>query len=1094
MGAPVSVAVLFTDLVGSTALSSRVGPEAAEELRREHFALLREIVASHDGREVKNLGDGLMVVFQAASRALAAGARMQQVFDARNRRGTGERLEIRVGVSAGEADTDDTDFFGNPVVEAARLCAIAEGGQVLTTEMVRSFVAGRGAHEFVALGDRELKGFATSVAVLEVAWEPLTEAQRMDMTMPFPARLRPADGGVFAGRVEQQARWDDAWKLVSSGERHVWLIGGEAGIGKTSLVSHLTSQVHRDGAIVLYGRCDEDLGVPYQPWIEALSCLLAQVPDAFIAEHVTERGGVLGRLVPGLSVRTGVDVPVIADAEAERYALFGAVVDVLARGAALAPLVVVLEDLHWADKPTVQLIRHIVGVADPMRLMALATFRPTDLGASHPLTEVFGSLRRERGVDFVDLNGLGDGELLELMEAVAGHELDGDALRLRDAIAAETNGNAFFASEILRHLLETGAIAQRDGRWLTTQDLNAHALPVSVRQVVGERVARLGPDALRLLRTAAVIGRDFDLGLLAEVADIAEDDALDVLDAAVSAALVENVGPDRYSFAHALVAHTLYEDLTLSRRGRVHRRVAQALERLLGSDAAERVGELAYHWSAALVPTDAVKAIDYARQAGGRALDQLAPDEAVRWFSKALLLHAEHGGADDQHAALLVGLGEAQRQVGDPAHRETLLAAAAEACGLDNTELLVAAALSNSRGWASSTGTVDVERVAVLESALAAVGPDDTRERARLLATLVAELTFHGDLAHRRAVADDAAAIARRLDDPATLVAALIGLLSLPDRPNTEHLRWADEAIELAGRLDDPVSLAIVSASGATSAISFADRTRFDRYIAICRESSERVGQPLLVWRAMGVQAIEAMLNGDLASAERLANEILPTAVEMGYALMWYGSIVITLRAQEGRGAEIREMVASLAADPSGGSVSELARTGLLLADVQANDLATARVGFEEQARAGFRATDDQLWLTHACMNAHVCHRLGDRERAAILLDLLEPFERLVAATAAGCLFAAPTCAGMLAALLGRDDDANRYFAAALELTTGLRAPYLIATAQLEWGRALMQQARPDVDRARGLITEALGTAQELGYADIERTGLALAT
>ncbi|HEX5096861.1 MAG TPA: AAA family ATPase [Acidimicrobiia bacterium] len=914
----------------------------------------------------------------------------------------------------------------------------------------------------------------------------------IDVTVPLPARLRRSLDDVFAGRVEEQERWDDAWKLVRTGERGVWLVGGEAGVGKTSLISRLAARAHDDGAVVLYGRCDEDVGIPYQPWIEALSSLVTHAPRLLIEQHVAARGGELARLIPELSRRTGVAVSVASDAEAERYALFGAVADLLTRATTIDRIVVVLEDLHWADKPTVQLLRHLVQTAEPMRIMIVGTYRATDLGAAHPLTEAFAALRRERGVDFVDLRGLGDMELLALMEGIAGHELDADGLALRDAIAVETAGNAFFAHEILRHLVETGALVRQDGRWIATPDLAAHGLPVSVRQVVGERVARLGTDAQRLLRTASVIGREFDLRLVADAADVDEEVALDLLDAAVDAAVLHNVGPDRYTFAHALVEHTLYDELSPSRRGRMHRRIAEAIETRVGDDTDDVVGELAFHWSAALVPDDAQKAIEYARRAGERALEQLAPDEGLRWFTKAQQLHGAHGGDVHAYAQILVGLGAAQRQLGDETHRETLLAAANTARSIGDTDLLVAAVLANSRGWATLTGIVDEECVAAVEAALAAVGPDDSVERARLLAVLVAELTFDDDLVRRRAAADEAEAIARRIGDDRALVAALIGLLSLPDRPGTQHLVWADEAIALAVALDDPVSLAIASASAVTSATSFADRERFDRYLDLCTNASARVGQPMLLLRASGAQTLKAVLDGDLDGAEVLANDILAGAAGMSYAFVWYGSIIITIRGHQGRGAEVRQMIAMLAGDSQAGSISETARAGLLIADVQSHDFETARAGFAEQIEQGFSARDDQLWLTHVCINAHACARLEDREQAAPLLALLEPYADLVAATPSLCMFSAPSCAGALAALLGRDEDADRYFARAIEITARLRAPFLLATAQLEWARALTRRGLGATEQAATLVAAALAAAREHGYAEIERDALDL--
>ena len=315
------------------------------------------------------------------------------------------------------------------------------------------------------------------------------------------------------------------------------------------------------------------------------------------------------------------------------------------------------------------------------------------------------------------------------------------------------------------------------------------------------------------------------------------------------------------------------------------------------------------------------------------ALEELAPDEALRWFEQALQLHAEYHGDDRLHAALLVGLGEAQRQVADPAHRDTLLEAAELAAGLGDTSLLVQAALANSRGWASIAGTVDPERVVVLERALDAVGPQDSRERSRLLATLVTELTFDPDLTRRRVVADEAIDIARRLDDPNAIVAALIGQLTLPDRADTRHLEWADEVLELAAELDDPVSLAIASASAVTSAVSFADRDRLERYIPMCATVAMRVGQPELVWRALGARVLEAMVDGNLDRAETIANQLLPIAVDMGTALIWYGSIIITVRTHQGRAAEIRPLLEGVASTADSLTASEVGRVGLVLAD-----------------------------------------------------------------------------------------------------------------------------------------------------------------
>ena len=240
---------------------------------------------------------------------------------------------------------------------------------------------------------------------------------------------------------------------------------------------------------------------------------------------------------------------------------------------------------------------------------------------------------------------------------------------------------------------------QDDGRWISGIDLRAAGLPVSVKEVVGRRLAGLGPDTERVLALAAVIGRDFDVPSLAAVAHLDEDAVVDLCDAAVLAAVLQTTDdPDRYTFAHALIEHTLYDGLSPARRSRAHRAVAEHLELRWGADPGDRAGELAHHWSAAVQPTDVAKAVHYAAVAAARALDQLAPDEALRWYSQAIELLDRSPDDLHQRARILLGLGDAQKQCGVPAHRETLIEAAHLADQIGDVDLLVQAALTNNRG------------------------------------------------------------------------------------------------------------------------------------------------------------------------------------------------------------------------------------------------------------------------------------------------------------------------------------------------------------------------------------------------------------
>ena len=586
-----NITVLFTDLVGSTELSASLSPEASDDVRRRHFSALRQAIATSGGTEVKNLGDGLMVVFPVASAALVCAVAMQQAVYRDNAKAE-RSLGLRVALSAGEATKEDGDYFGEPVVEAARLCARAEGGQILIADVVRANAGRRSPHAFTSLGELELKGLPEPIETLAVGWEPLTEEEATSSGgVPLPARLAHRPGVGVVGREEELASLSASAKRVASGEgSEVVLIAGEPGQGKTTLVSEIARQAHEDGMTVLLGRCDEEVGSPYRPFHEALTHYVAHAEEALLRTHVAAHGGELARLVPALQQRLGdLPAPQSTDPDTERYLLYAAAVGLLELASVQTPVLLMLDDLHWVDKPSLQLLRHVVANTSAARLLILGTYRDAELSASHPLTEALGGLLREPGVSSLHLKGLEDTGVIAFMEEAAGHGLDDAGVGLAHQVYRETDGNPFFVAEMLRNLSESGTIYQDDtGRWTADDTEGQLALPHSVRAVIGSRLARLGDDATKVLSTASVIGRDFNLDLLAAVTGSDEDELIDLLDQAQHAALVAEVPgtPGRYSFAHALVQHTLYEDLggteahpTAQGRGRGHRAPLRGTQR-----------------------------------------------------------------------------------------------------------------------------------------------------------------------------------------------------------------------------------------------------------------------------------------------------------------------------------------------------------------------------------------------------------------------------------------------------------------------------------------------------------------------------------
>ena len=1067
----------MTDLVGSTAMADRVGPAAADELRLEHFGLLRGALERTGGREVKNLGDGLMVVFSSASRALMCATQMQQAVEARDR-GAEESLGVRIGVSLGEATVEHGDYFGEPVVEAARLCAFAQGGQIVVNHHVRHIGGARDAHLFDSLGGLKLKGISAPVQAFELRWEPILS------TIAPSEWLRELPATGYVGRVAERERLTELWGEACKGSLRLALISGEAGAGKTRLSTHLALQVLWEGATVLYGRCDEDLGVPYQPWIQALGHLVKEAPQSLLDDYVERHGGDLARLVPALGHRVDdLPAPRESDPETERYLLYAAAASLLEGAGQQEPLLLILDDLHWADAPTLSLLRHVAAAGSAMRVMVIGAYRDSDLSRDHPLTTLLADLHREQGVERVSLSGLLPEDVLALMEALAGHELDEDGRALAREITRETAGNPFFAGELLRHLTESGTIVRQDGGgWRLVGDMAKLGLPQSVREVIGRRVERLGSDARSALSAAAVIGRDFEIDLLLAVLDLSEARLLDLLDEAVAASLLQESRDraGRFMFTHALVEHTLYEDLGRTRRARLHRLVAEALEGQCGDEPGERLGELAGHWAAAVVSTDIAKAMHYARRAAERALEQLAPDEAARWYRQALELCDQAPGAGrSERCDLLIGLGEAQRQVGNPEFRKTLLDAAHLARELDDTDRLCRAVLANSRGWASQVFFVDDERVQALEAAEEALTDDDPR-RAQVLALLALELHYAGEPARCQRLASRAIEIARVAGDPVALAHTLAYACWTAWVPHTlkERQRLIDELVEITQRLEDPWLSFRAAYLRLMAGVEAGERVAVESGLATVQALAASVPEPFITWTRLLHESNVALMEGDLQATEQWAIQALREGTAAGQpdALLIFGVQIADVRYFQGRYGELAEQSLRLIEERGSGSGW---RAGAALALIES--------GRDDEARELVLAEDfatvpwDQTWSVAMFFWAEVCSRLQLVDRAGELYDLLVPFSGQLVANVGQVYASIAWTLGTLATAMERNEQAEIHFAAAAEIEDRLGAPLLLARTHVGWAYALTVRSRPDdLERARHLLDQAEETAGRL--------------
>ena len=758
-----AVTFLLTDIEGSTAAWEADAAAMALALAR-HDELAEQVVTSRGGRLIKTRGEGdaTFSVFERPSAAAAAAMELQDAIT-HEQWGLREPMRIRIALHTGEVELRDGDYFGRAVNRAARLRSLAVGGQILCSGATAELVIDSLPDDVVLadLGLRELRNLARPEHVFELRLETAEEsAQPPTSEAPMERPGLPSvliGSGPFVGRGSELERLLSAWQTSLGGGACAALIAGEPGVGKTRLAGEWSRQAYEQGAVVLYGRCDEDLGAPYQPFAEALRSL---VPCVGTSRLRGLRGvEALLPLVPGLVDEVpDLAAPTRADPDTERYALFDAVVALLEMASMEAPVVLVLDDLHWAAKPTLLLLRHLLRFGDRARVQIVGTYRSTDLDRSHPLAAMLADLHRDGTANRISLSGLDEDDVSAYV-AKAGY----DDEELGHALATVTGGNPFFLIEALRHVDESGGV------W------DPSTLPQGVREAVSRRLSRLPIETNKALAAAAVVGSRFALDLVEKVV---EEDLVDAFDEARKAGIVIEEPGGRYRFNHAIVRQSLLAELPSMRRMRLHQRIATTLEDARGDDD-ELLAELAHHYFECAWAGNAAKAVEYCRRAADQAMARLAYEGAAELYDHAVHameeLDDELPDRDDQVADLLVARCEALLAAGD-------VASAASAVSQLQQATVDSARLS---AWATCfDGQLSVlvhpERLDDVEAALGAAAQklaeiDDAAGEAKahtVRATCLARLGRVGDC---EIALDDALTAARRARDHRRVNAVLAG-------------------------------------------------------------------------------------------------------------------------------------------------------------------------------------------------------------------------------------------------------------------------------------------------------------------------------
>lgn len=902
--------------------------------------------------------------------------------------------------------------------------------------------------------------------------EPSGGAPAERRSPQLPGLLRRHRRSGFVDRVAELERLGEQLDAVSCGERRLVVVAGEPGIGKTRLATEFCRRAHGRGATILFGRCFEERLVPYQAFVEALGQHVTATPLAELRSRVGAADAELVDLVPELAVRLPeLSAPVRLDPEGARWRLFAAVDRLLSSASQAGPAVVALDDLHWGDKATLLLLAHVARSPEPARLLLLGTYRESEVSPAHPLRGMLANLRREGLVERVALGGLEQAHVGELVADWFGRDAAPD---LERRLHEQTDGNPFFVEELLRQFGEIGELAR-------------HEVPEGVKEVIAHRLARLGESCRQVLSVAAGVGRQFDLELLERLEELAGRTPLPALEEAMAAQMIREdparVG--RYNFAHALIRETLYEDLSLTRRVRLHAAIAAALEELHAGRLDAHLVELAHHHLAAAPGGETASAVAYAVRAAESARGKLAYEEAAELYERALdALDREQRPPAAQRAGLLLALGEARLRAGTTSAARRAFASAADlARALGDHELLGRAALGFS-GLGVTIIAVDADSVALLEEALEVAEPGALR--ARLLARLAIETYYAAAPSRRKALGDEAVQTARRARDAPALIDALNARHVALWSPAylEERLDTATEMVELAERQGEPERAMQGRNWRVLDLAERGDIEGMRREVERHEELAERLRLPAYQWWGPMWRSTLAILEGSVREAERLLDEFrsIGERAEDANAELYFDVQRQTLLLERER---FEELDLSMLERQTGGPAETAYRCGYSWAFAGLGRASEARELVDWVARRDFaRLPEDMNLLASLCELTQACVLLGYAEHAAGVYERLLPYagRNVINARAAAGYGAADHHLGALAALMRRSADAERHYEDALCANGAMGARPWLARTQLRYAELLRERGRPaDRRRAENLVSSAVLTARELG-------------
>jgi len=909
---------------------------------------------------------------------------------------------------------------------------------------------------------------------------------RQDPALDVPSAQPTAErtGNLFVGREAELTELLGGLEDAFAGRGRLFLLVGEPGIGKSRLAEELIAQARDRGARILVGRCWEAGGAPaYWPWVQALRAYARETDPAALRSQLGAAAADIAHIVPELrEYLPDLPEPTSLDSESERFRLFDATAEFLRSACASAPIVLVLDDLHAADEPSLRLLQFLARELRSTRLLVLGAFRDVDPIPGAPLNATLAEVNREPVTRFLTLAGLSPDDVEEYLEQAAAEIASPELVA---ALHEETEGNPLFVAETVRLLAVEGA-PKAPGTPL--------AIPRSVRGVIARRLAHLSDECNRVLVLASVLGREFALAALARVSNVSEDELLETLDEAMAARVISDApgAGDRLCFAHVLIRDTLYDGLTTARRIQLHRQVVRALEALFGEAPGPHLAELAYH---SIAGSDPDLALRYARLAGDHALALLAYEEAARQYETALeALDLVAPSDDHTRCELLLSLGEAEIRGGNMSIAKTaFLDAARIARRLGLRRQLALAAAGYAREDMYVRAGDDHRLVPLLEEALSALGDEDVKLRARLLGRLAGALRDEPTRDRRDKLSREAIELARRTESPAALAYALDGRIPAIIAPDTlaECLALATELREVAERIGDAERLGHGHLHKLVAELMAGEVSSLEAGLDAMSHIAEQLRQPSQLWEVHAARATLALAAGRFGQAA----ELIPQAYALGerskpdFATPVYRLQRYTLCDFRGDSAELEPEMQALAADYP---ARPAFRCALAHLHARSGRLEEARRALDDLAQNRFSAVPvDQERLFAMSFLAETSALLSDPQSASVLYALLLPYEALNAADwPEGIRGAVARYLGLLATTIKEWDAALSHFEDAVAMNSRMGAMPWLALTQEDYARMLIARGvQRDGDRASELFDEALATYRAVGMdANVSRT------